>query len=164
MPLSANCRSQSTTDPIRRAQVQITAYLSQLSDLHCTETVTQEKLGESGHVEHSARAEFDYLIMMGGNDEEFQLNESRIESAASRDKQSQLPYSSRMASRLYCWSSIPTIAMGLSFQSSRMKWLMAGQSSRFISRIFRGVARLPPSLFVAAPIRSTCKVPRGWTA
>ncbi len=90
LPFWANGQS-TTNDPIGRAQKQITAYLAQLADLHCTETVTQEKLGENGHVEHSARAQFDYLIMMSGNGDEFQLNESRIESATTRDKQSQLP-------------------------------------------------------------------------
>lgn len=91
LPLLANGQTAATPDPIARAQKQITAYLAQLADLHCTETVTQEKLGENGHLEHSAHAQFDYLIMMSGNGDEFQLNESRIESATSRDKQSQLP-------------------------------------------------------------------------
>jgi len=90
VPFWVNGQS-ATNDPIVRAQKQITAYLAQLADLHCTETVTQEKLGENGHVEHSARAQFDYLIMMSGNGDEFQLNESRIESAATKDKQAQLP-------------------------------------------------------------------------
>ncbi len=92
LPLPVNSQRASTQeDPIAHAQKQITAYLAQLADLHCTETVTQEKLAESGHVEHSARAQFDYLIMMSGNGDEFQLNESRIESAADKAKQSQLP-------------------------------------------------------------------------
>ena len=73
------------------AQKQITAYLAQLADLHCKETVTQEKLAGNGHVEASARAQFDYLIMMSGSGDEFQLNESRVESNADHDKQSQLP-------------------------------------------------------------------------
>lgn len=90
-PLLANGQEASISDPIARAQKQITAYLAQLADLHCTETVTQEKLDGNGRVEHSARAQFDYLIMMSGNGDEFQLNESRIESAAAKDKQSQLP-------------------------------------------------------------------------
>ncbi len=91
LPLLANGQTASTPDPIARAQKQITAYLAQLADLHCTETVTQEKLAANGHVEHSARAQFDYLIMMSGNGDEFQLNESRIASAATKEKQSQLP-------------------------------------------------------------------------
>lgn len=89
-PSFANGQS-SPAASVELAQKQITAYLAQLADLHCTETVTQEKLATNGHVEHSARAQFDYLIMMSGNGDEFQLNESRIESPATKDKQSQLP-------------------------------------------------------------------------
>jgi hypothetical protein len=81
----------SAQDPLVRAQKQITAYLAQLADLHCTETVIQERLAANGRVEHSARAQFDYLVMMSGNGNEFQLNESRIESSATKDKQSRLP-------------------------------------------------------------------------
>ena len=91
LPLLAIGQPSSPQDPIARAQKQITAYLAQLADLHCTETVTQEKLAGNGHVEHSARAQFDYLIMMSGNGDEFQMNESRIESPADKDKHSQLP-------------------------------------------------------------------------
>lgn len=88
---SANCSAGPVQDPIARAQKQITAYLAQLGDLHCTETVTQEKLATNGHVEHADHAQFDYLIMMSGTGDEFQLNESRIVSKETKDKPSQLP-------------------------------------------------------------------------
>lgn len=78
-------------DSVNVAEKQITAYLEQLADLHCTETVTQQKLVENGHVQHSARAQFDYLIMISGNGDEFQLNESRIESTAAKENKSHLP-------------------------------------------------------------------------
>jgi hypothetical protein len=68
------------------AQRQVTAYIAKLADLHCTESVTQEKLASNGHVEASEHAKYDYLIMMDGNGDDFQLNESRIESSASRHK------------------------------------------------------------------------------
>jgi len=64
---------------INLAQKQIKTYLSELADVHCTETVIQEKLAENGHVEASAREQFDYLIMMSGHEDDFQLSESRIE-------------------------------------------------------------------------------------
>ena len=72
--------------PADLAQHQVTAYLAKLSDLHCTESVTQEKLTGNGHVEAAERAKYDYLIMIDGNSDDFQLNESRIESSASRHK------------------------------------------------------------------------------
>jgi hypothetical protein len=69
------------------AQRQVTAYLAKLADLHCTETVTQEKLTGNGHVEASEHAKYDYLIMIDGNGDDLQLNESRIEASASHRKQ-----------------------------------------------------------------------------
>jgi hypothetical protein len=48
--------------------------------------VTQEKLAGNGHVEASERAKYDYLIMINGSGDDFQLNESRIESSVSKHK------------------------------------------------------------------------------
>ena len=70
---------------------QITAYLDKLADLHCTESVIEEKLSPNGHVEVTQRAKYDYLIMMSGSGDEFQLNESRIEAASDHNKQPQFP-------------------------------------------------------------------------
>jgi len=74
------------SSPADLAQRQVTEYLAKLADLHCTESVTQEKLTANGHVEAAERAKYDYLIMINGNGDDFQLNESRIESSASRHK------------------------------------------------------------------------------
>jgi hypothetical protein len=83
--------ASATEATIAQAQHQITAYLDKLADLHCTESVTQEKISPSGHVEATERGKYDYLIMMSGSGDEFQLNESRIESASAHNKQLQLP-------------------------------------------------------------------------
>jgi hypothetical protein len=72
--------------PADIAQRQVTAYLAKLADLHCNESVTQEKLAGNGHVEASERAKYDYLIMINGNGNDFELNESRIESSVSHHK------------------------------------------------------------------------------
>ena len=90
-PSSSSGQASTTSAAIDLAQKQITAYLEKLADFHCTESVTQEKLTPNGHVEATERAKYDYLIMMNGTGDEFQLNESRIESANARGKQTQLP-------------------------------------------------------------------------
>jgi hypothetical protein len=72
--------------PADLAQRQVTTYLAKLADLHCTESVTQDKLTGNGHVEAEERAKYDYLIMINGGGDGIQLNESRIESSASRHK------------------------------------------------------------------------------
>lgn len=69
-----------------QAQRQVVSYLSQLANMHCKETVTQEKLSPTGHVLATERSTFDYLIMMEGDSDGFQLNESRIESGKAEHK------------------------------------------------------------------------------
>jgi len=90
-PSMAPAQAPTSSTAVDMAQRQITAYLDKLADFHCTESVTQQKLTPNGHVEATERAKYDYLIMMNGSGDEFQLNESRIESADAHGKQSQLP-------------------------------------------------------------------------
>ena len=79
-------QAQNEAGAVSLVEKQISTYLERLADVHCTETVIREKLAEDGHVEASAREQFDYLIMMSGNEDDFQLTESRIESAGFRHK------------------------------------------------------------------------------
>lgn len=94
MPLAAfgaAAASADTSSAVALAQRQIGGYLEKLGDLHCTETVTQERLGEKGRVLGAERDTFDYLIMMSGDADDFQLNESRIENKGSRHKLVAMP-------------------------------------------------------------------------
>ena len=63
---------------IGQVQQKIATYLNSLADLHCTESVTQEKLSANGHLEVTERAKYDYLIMMQGGNDDFELNETRV--------------------------------------------------------------------------------------
>lgn len=90
-PLAVIAEPASTPAAVDQAQRQITAYLDKLADLHCTETVTQQKLAGNGHVEATVRARYDYLIMMSGTGDQFQLNESRVDSSSAPGKQPRLP-------------------------------------------------------------------------
>lgn len=101
--LAAKGNGQVSTDPVELAQKQIARYLSRLADLHCTETVTQQKLNPKGHVDATERSQFDYLIMMNGSAEEFQLNESRIEAADAKHKPFSMP--------LLTTNGIPTLLL-----------------------------------------------------
>jgi hypothetical protein len=80
------CQPEPGLSAADQAQRQVTAYLAKLADLHCTELVKQEKLTGNGHVQDTEQAKYDYLIMIDGNGDEFQLNESRIESSATHHK------------------------------------------------------------------------------
>ena len=78
--------AQDLTGVSFQAQKQVVKYISELSNLHCKETVTQEKLGVKGHVQTTERSSYDYLVMMEGNGDDFQLNESRLETKAGAHK------------------------------------------------------------------------------
>jgi len=82
-------QSHAPADASDMAQRQVITYLARLADLHCSESVLQEKFAPNGHLEASERARYDYLVMIDGKGDGFQLNESRIE--ASGYKQKPLP-------------------------------------------------------------------------
>ena len=91
LALSANaavCLGQgaAASSLVDQAQRRVVAYVGRLADLHCTESVLQEKLGDNGHAVASERAQYDYLTMIGGDRDGLQLNESRIEASASKRK------------------------------------------------------------------------------
>lgn len=72
---------------VARAQRQVIDYLAQLANIHCTESVLQQKLAPNGHVQSSRRRSYDYLVMIQGDRDDFQLNESRIpQNNAPQDK------------------------------------------------------------------------------
>lgn len=87
----AGAQGADLSDPLALTQKRIARYLTALADLHCTETVTQQKLGPNGHVDATVRSQFDYLIMMSGSNDEFQLNESRIEPHDPKQKMGPMP-------------------------------------------------------------------------
>ena len=66
-------------DYVSSVQKQIVAYISDLADMHCTEHVTQQKLDKNGHASVTEKSKYDYLIMMMGDGDDFELNESRRE-------------------------------------------------------------------------------------
>lgn len=81
----------SRVDYVETAQHQIVDYLAALADLHCTEKVTQQKLNKNGHVEATEHSQYDYLLMMMGGGDDFELNESRRELVADKHKSATPP-------------------------------------------------------------------------
>lgn len=78
--------SQAPGNYPNQAQKQVVKYLNELSNLHCKETVIQEKLAANGHVQATEHSSFDYLVMIDGTGDDFQLNESRLETKAAPHK------------------------------------------------------------------------------
>jgi hypothetical protein len=85
----STAQTPNTHDPVGEAQKQVIAYLADLADVRCKESVLQEKLAENGHVQASEHSDYDYFIMMQGDGDDFQLTETR--EAVSNGKQKPLP-------------------------------------------------------------------------
>jgi hypothetical protein len=73
---AGNLNTESLLDTTSR---QISAYLEQISDVRCTERVSQFKLGKNGKPQYTEESTFDYLVLMDGGRDQFMLNESRLQ-------------------------------------------------------------------------------------
>jgi hypothetical protein len=71
---------------VDRASRQVTGFLEQMSDVKCSEHVTQLKLDKNGHVTYGENSSFDYLVMVQGSGDEFLLNESRLADAHNQQR------------------------------------------------------------------------------
>jgi hypothetical protein len=71
-------------DPLQellaRTGDQVTSFLDLISDMNCTEHVTQLKLGDSGKTVEKQESAFDYLILLSNTGGELNLVESRLAS------------------------------------------------------------------------------------
>ena len=70
----------SAADPeiVDRASRQVAGFLEQMSDVKCSEEVTQIKLDKNGHSVYAERSSYDYLVLLQGTGDDFLLNESRL--------------------------------------------------------------------------------------
>lgn len=75
LPLSLHAQSELT---LQRTTATVEAFLTQLSEVKCTERVTQEKLAPNGKVEDREQSTFDYLVLMQGGSDDLLLDESRL--------------------------------------------------------------------------------------
>ena len=69
---------------LQRASDRTTAFLDQFSDVKCTESVHQEKLGKDNKVEIKQDAIYEYLVILATHGGELNLAESRTEVRESR--------------------------------------------------------------------------------
>lgn len=67
--------ADNTLDMVSR---KMAVFVEQLSDVKCSEQVTQSKLDKNGHTEYSEESRFDYLVLLQASDDELLLNESRL--------------------------------------------------------------------------------------
>ena len=74
----ASPEAQKLDDLLARAANQTSGFLSQFSDVKCTEQVRQEKLGKDDKVELKEDSTYDYLVMLTNTAGDLNLSESRI--------------------------------------------------------------------------------------
>ena len=77
----ARSQTQDLTALLDRTGKQVEAFLDRVSDVKCTEQVTQEKLNGKGRAEYAEQGTYDYLVLLSGGSDELQLNESRLAAA-----------------------------------------------------------------------------------
>ncbi len=65
-------------DLLNRTSDQVAKFLGQFSEVKCTETVTQEKLGKEEKVELKEESTYDYLVILTNTNGELSLDESRL--------------------------------------------------------------------------------------
>jgi hypothetical protein len=53
-------------------------FVVQLSNVKCSERVTQIKLDKNGHTDYTQESRFDYLVLLQASNDEMMLNESRL--------------------------------------------------------------------------------------
>lgn len=63
---------------VDRVTKQVSDFLSEISDVKCSEEVTQIKFDRNGHKLYAERSSFDYFVLLQGTDDDLLLNESRI--------------------------------------------------------------------------------------
>lgn len=77
-PLFARAEAPAVERLVDRTSRQVNAYLEQVSNVTCTEHVTQLKLGRNGKVQASEQADYNYLILLQGAADDLLLSESRL--------------------------------------------------------------------------------------
>lgn len=72
------CFAEVANATVEGVSHEVASFVEQLSDVRCTENVTQTKFSKDRHVEYSEESTFDYLVLLQAGDEELLLNESRL--------------------------------------------------------------------------------------
>ena len=75
---AAHAQDKSLQTVLEKTSHQVSAFLEQISDVKCTEQVSQLKLDKNGHTQYGENATYDYLVLLEGTAQDLLLNESRL--------------------------------------------------------------------------------------
>lgn len=86
------CAAQTSGEILKKTTEEVKVFVDQLSDVKCTERVTQQKLTPNGKVQYRQDSTFDYLVIMQAGDDDFLLNESRLAVKEPRSNGKSIPF------------------------------------------------------------------------
>src|SRR5690242_1784018 len=70
---------------LERASSNVSAFLDTISEVNCTENLTQEKLADNGKTIEKRESVFDYLVLLSNIGGELSLVESRVATGSTKD-------------------------------------------------------------------------------
>lgn len=88
-PASAGTNSLQTL--LDRASGNVSAFLDTISEVSCTEHVTQEKIADSGKTVEKRESSFDYLVLLSNTGGELSLIESRVAADSNKNSNEKAP-------------------------------------------------------------------------
>jgi hypothetical protein len=68
-----------------RASTNVSAFLDTISEVNCTEHLTQEKIADNGKTIEKRESNFDYLVLLSNTGGELNLVESRVAANSNKD-------------------------------------------------------------------------------
>jgi hypothetical protein len=88
-PVSA--RTASLQPLLDLASNNVSAFLDTISEVNCTERVTQEKIGENGKTVEKRESAYDYLVLLSNTGGELNLVESRVAADSNKNANEKAP-------------------------------------------------------------------------
>ncbi len=74
----AQAQDKNLQNVLDKTSKEVSVFLERISDVRCTENVSQQKLDGNGHVKYGDNATYDYLVLLQGSANDLLLNESRL--------------------------------------------------------------------------------------
>src|SRR5579864_6309880 len=82
---SASAQTSSLQALLERASSNVAAFLDTISEVNCTEHVTQERIADNGKTIEKHESAFDYLVLLSNAGGELNLVESRVAADSNKD-------------------------------------------------------------------------------
>lgn len=82
---SASADSTALQALLDRASSNVSAFLDTISEVNCTEHLTQERIADNGKTIEKRESNFDYLVLLSNTGGELNLVESRVAASSNKD-------------------------------------------------------------------------------